>query len=243
MKITGPGPTQRVTPTRRSKADHATAADRATASRDVTDTASIMGIPAEEMTPKVREAIMTLMAEVDRMRQEMELTHRRLSELEQLADQDTLLPMANRRAFVREVTRMISYCDRYGVDCSLVYLDLNDLKKINDDYGHAAGDAALQHMAVQMQRNLRDSDIIGRLGGDEFGIILPRANEQDGHAKAVQLADAISHTPLEWQGQSIPLSVAFGSHVLGGGTNADQALAEADRKMYAHKQNIKKTAD
>lgn len=155
--------------------------------RNINDTASVLGIPASEMTPKVKNAIMTLMAEVDHMRSELEIAHRRITELEKLADQDSLIDISNRRAFVREMTRMISYSDRYGINSSLIFLDMNDLKVINDTMGHKVGDKALVHIAKVMLSNLRDSDIIGRLGGDEFGIILPKANEQNAAAKAQQI--------------------------------------------------------
>lgn len=75
------------------------------------------------------------MAEVDYMRGELEIAHRRISELEKLADQDSLIEISNRRAFVREMTRMISYSDRYGINSSLIFLDMNDLKVINDIWG------------------------------------------------------------------------------------------------------------
>ena len=124
--------------------------DRAKAllSRRAPDTLSIMDIPPNELTPKVREAIMTLMAEVDHLRQEIEEQRARVSNLERLADQDPLTPLVNRRAFVRELSRIVSFSERYGTPASLVFFDMNGLKAINDTYGHAAGDAALQRVAV-----------------------------------------------------------------------------------------------
>ena len=78
-------------------------AEPTVAARPIADSATVMGIPEAEFTPKVRTAIMTLMEEVTLMRRELELTQRRLTDVERLADQDTLLPIANRRAFVREM--------------------------------------------------------------------------------------------------------------------------------------------
>lgn len=168
MRVPTTGPTKRAEPLRRKTVGSVKGAQQtgaATAVRNIQDTSSVMGIPPEEMTDKVRTAIMTLMSEVDSMRKDLELAHRKISELEKLADQDSLLSISNRRAFVREMTRMISYSQRYGINSSLVYLDLNDLKVINDTYGHKAGDAALTHLANIIVHNLRDSDIVGRLGG------------------------------------------------------------------------------
>ncbi|MBL4802923.1 MAG: GGDEF domain-containing protein [Emcibacter sp.] len=142
MRVPTTGPTRRAEPLRRKAVGTVKGSaqtNATTAARNIQDTSSVMGIPPEEMTEKVRTAIMMLMSEVDNMRKDLELAHRKISELEKLADQDSLLSISNRRAFVREMTRMISYSQRYGINSSLIYLDMNDLKKINDTYGHKAG--------------------------------------------------------------------------------------------------------
>lgn len=243
MKVQGPGQVGRAQPIRRKTVGRTQAASPVAATspaRNIHDTASVLGIPAHEMTPKVQNAIMTLMAEVDHMRNELEMAHRRISELEKLADQDSLIEISNRRAFVREMTRMISYSDRYGINSSLIFLDMNDLKVINDTMGHSVGDEALMHIAKVMMMNLRDSDIIGRLGGDEFGIILPKATEQQAAAKAQQILTALENNPLKVNGQDITLKVAYGIYPLHSGLSPDHALDQADKKMYSHKQDMKK---
>ena len=243
MKIPGTTNVGRAQPIRRKTIQKTNAPTEATATtpvRNISDTTSVLGIPASEMTPKVRNAIMTLMAEVENMRHELEIAHRRISELEKLADQDSLIEISNRRAFVREMTRMISYSDRYGINSSLIYLDLNDLKTINDTYGHKAGDLALVHVAKTMLSSLRDSDIIGRLGGDEFGIILPKASEENATAKAKQILAKIDDNPLVLDGKKISLKIAYGIYALHSGLSPDQALDQADKKMYSHKQSMKK---
>ena len=83
-----------------------------------------------------------------------------------------MLPLLNRRAFVRELTRYISFAGRYNTPASLIYFDLNHLKKTNDTLGHAAGDAVLAHFTEVLTAHVRDSDSVGRLGGDEFGVLL-----------------------------------------------------------------------
>jgi diguanylate cyclase (GGDEF)-like protein len=243
MRVPTTGPTRKSAPLRRKTVGKSSASASVSAAdsvRNIQDTTSILGIPPEEMTEKVRTAIMMLMSEVDSMRKDLELAHRKISDLAKLADQDSLLAISNRRAFVREMTRMISYSQRYGINSSLVYLDMNDLKKINDTYGHKAGDAALSHLASVIVQNLRDSDIVGRLGGDEFGIILPKASEEAAKIKAQSLIDTVTKNPLDWQGKKITLKVAYGVHPLMGHESADQALDQADQNMYAHKKELKK---
>ena len=215
----------------------------ASSPRTVVDSLSIMGIPANELTAKVRDAIMTLMAEVDRMRGEVEEQKARIAYLERLADQDTLTPVVNRRAFVRELSRFVSYGERYGTPSSVIYFDLNGLKGINDTHGHAAGDAALQRVAEILTEKVRESDFVGRLGGDEFGVLLAHADEAAATEKALQLVDAIENTTIDWNGTAIPLKVAFGAYTFKGGENANEALAEADKKMYAQKNSGKVPAE
>lgn len=203
--------------------------------RSIADVASVAGIDAAELTPTVRAALGALMEEVHRLRRELEQSRRRIEHLEQLADEDALLPIANRRAFVRELSRMVSFAERYGMTGSVLYFDMNDLKRVNDEFGHAAGDAALKKVAELLVANVRESDVVGRLGGDEFGVILARADEDTAREKAASLAALIAASPLDWDGAHISLSVAYGLHPITGSGGADDALHAADRAMYEQK--------
>jgi len=240
VKVGGTGPVTGVGPSGARSAEKSKRTKKVAAPASAADTVSIFGIPEDEMTPKVRAAIMQLMAEVDRMRAELERTQQKLVELEELADQDPLAPIANRRAFVRELTRMIAFSQRYGSGGSLIYLDLNEFKNVNDNYGHAAGDAALLHIAQILLANVRESDIVGRLGGDEFGVILVQASEDVAHEKAESLVRLIGESSFEWQGKPISLSAAFGVFAFQPGTDAGKTMAEADRLMYANKKGDRK---
>ena len=223
-----------------SKAVSAYSATEAAAPvRTPTDTTSILGIPETELTPKVLAAIMTLMEEVSRLRQELQQTQARLQHLETVADQDTLIPAFNRRAFVRELSRFMSFAERYGTPSSLLYFDLNTMKRINDSYGHAAGDAALVQVAKVLMDNVRQSDVVGRLGGDELGVILVNCDQKLALDKGASLSAAIAARPLNWEGQSVPLSVAYGAYSFRSGDDVNGALANADQAMYAQKQAMK----
>jgi len=202
---------------------------------DVIVPATVMGIPESEFTPRVRDAIMGLMGEVDSLRRELSQTRARLDEVEKTADQDHLLPLLNRRAFVRELTRYIAFTGRYNTPASLIYFDMNHLKKINDAHGHAAGDAALRHFAETLLSHVRESDCVGRLGGDEFGVLLTHANQDQALKKADVLAEALHATPTVWNGNEIPVSFSYGAFELKAGDNADIAMARADEAMYQQK--------
>ncbi len=193
------------------------------------------GIPEGEFTPHVRDAVLSLTADVESLRRQLQQTQSRLDEMEQVADRDQLLPVLNRRAFVRELTRYISFAVRYGTPASLVYFDLDGFKLINDTHGHSGGDAVLEHFAQILLANVRDSDIIGRLGGDEFGVILSHANQAQAQTKAATLAQKLNESPASFQGRSIALGFSFGAFELTSGDSADLAIARADEAMYAHK--------
>jgi diguanylate cyclase (GGDEF)-like protein len=197
--------------------------------------AAVLGIPEEEFTPRVRDAVMGLMAEVDRLRNEVEETKRRLVEAARTADQDTLLPIFNRRAFVRELSRFIAFAERYGTPSSLIYFDLNDFKQVNDAYGHAAGDAVLRHFGDILVHQVRDTDVVGRLGGDEFGIILAHVSQEQANRKGESLVRTLRAQPPQWENQPLPLSFSYGVYELHAGVNADAAMAHADEAMYARK--------
>jgi diguanylate cyclase (GGDEF)-like protein len=205
------------------------------AGRTITDAVSFMGIPEAELTPKVRDALMSLMAEVERLRREMEQIRKRLGDSEELADLDPLLPVLNRRAFVRELNRVVAYGRRYKESAGLVYFDIDNFKQVNDVHGHAAGDAALSHIAEIIAANIRESDIVGRLGGDEFGVILARTDEPSANAKAKALMLLMSMHPLLIGGEEIKLSISAGAIAITGDDEPLDALARADKAMYRTK--------
>ena len=201
--------------------------------------ANILGIPEKEFTPKVRDALTALMGEMEDLRSELRATRERLDLAEKNADRDQLLPLLNRRGFMRQVTRYISFADRYGTASSLIYFDLNQFKLINDAHGHAGGDAALLKFAQVLLANVRDTDIVGRVGGDEFAILLSHADQAQAHSKADQLAEQVRTSPAIWNGQPIPLSFAYGAFELRADDDPEAAMARADEAMYAHKRGAR----
>ena len=236
MKIkdsSGPAPVSRLTAISRGQRPAKVTGVRPLAPpRDI---AEIMGVPEAELTPKVRVALTRLMAEVQDLRQDLERARKRVGYLEQLADQDSLAPVLNRRAFIRELSRSTAFAERYGTGGSVLYFDINGMKAINDSLGHAAGDLALKHVADALLGSVRASDVVGRLGGDEFGVILVQSEGAAANAKAAELAEAISKLPLAWDGKTFSVGVAYGVHTLTAGDKVDDALEAADRAMYAQK--------
>ncbi len=159
----------------------------------------------------------------------------RLDTAERDADQDHLLPLLNRRAFVRELTRSIGLASRYGTASSLIYFDLDGFKQVNDTHGHAAGDAVLTHFAQTLMEHVRDSDVVGRLGGDEFGVILSHANQIVAHKKAATLAETLASVPARWAGPVHSRGLLLRHVRAHARRDADNAIARADEAMYAQK--------
>ncbi|HEY3950241.1 diguanylate cyclase [Phenylobacterium sp.] len=206
-------------------------------SAEPVDSAAFLGIAEVEMTPAVKAAIQALLSEIDDLRGEVGRLKRRLTEAEDLADRDALTPLLNRRAFVRELGRIKTFAQRYGSPASLVYIDLDDLKGVNDRLGHAAGDAALKAVAERLTAQVRESDIVGRMGGDEFAVILVQADQQTAEAKAAALARAIEAEPLKFGEWSAPLHISWGVREITAEAEPEALVSQADQAMFARKRD------
>ncbi len=179
--------------------------------------------------------VLRLVQEVEALRLELRAVGRRLAEAERLADHDVLTPLLNRRAFVREVQRAIALTRRHDIAASVIYFDLDDFKGVNDNYGHAAGDAVLIAVAERLLANVREADVVGRIGGDEFAVLLQHADLGAAQAKAATLAKAVCERTVEAPGGDIRVSLTWGARQIGAVDSAEQALSEADAAMYLRK--------
>ena len=179
--------------------------------------------------------ILRLMQEVEILRLELRAMGQRLEEAERLADHDVLTPLLNRRAFVREVQRAIALTRRHDTPASVIYFDLDDFKGVNDRFGHAAGDAVLIAVAERLLGDVREADVVGRIGGDEFAVLLQHADLPAAQGKAAALAKAVSEQTVEAAGGGIHVSLTWGARQIGAVDSAEQALSEADAAMYLRK--------
>jgi diguanylate cyclase (GGDEF)-like protein len=159
----------------------------------------------------------------------------RVEELERLADTDTLTPLPNRRRFERELDRAVSQASRHGTPAAVLYIDLNSLKRVNDRHGHMAGDAALIHVARLLQGLIRSSDVVARIGGDEFGLILDHLDHNSAIETAERIGRCIASSPLDLGGSEVRLDAAIGVATILPGDRADDVMQRADRNMYRAK--------
>ena len=159
----------------------------------------------------------------------------RLEELEQLADTDTLTPLPNRRRFERELDRAVGNASRHGTPAAVLYIDLNGLKRVNDRHGHLAGDAALIHVARLLQGLIRGTDVVARIGGDEFGLILDHLDHNSAIDTAERISRCIASNPLDLGGTEVRLEAAIGVATILPGDSAADVMSRADRNMYRAK--------
>ena len=183
----------------------------------------------------MKDSIAELKAEVDRLTAEVDAWRGRAEAAEGLSERDVLTPCLNRRGFVERVEAAMALARRHGTGASLLYIDLDGFKGVNDRLGHPAGDAALIRTAEILSRGLRASDSVGRLGGDEFAVLLVGTDIEGGRAKAGALVDALRTQGFDWQGVTRPLRASIGVRDWSGQDEAETWLAEADASMWVMK--------
>ncbi len=155
-----------------------------------------------------------------------------------LAEHDALTGLLNRRRFQAEIDRWAGHVARYKREVTLMFVDLDKFKHINDTFGHAAGDSFLIAAAEVLQRGRRSVDYIARWGGDEFAVLLPEASADVAAEVANKLLGIFSNTKVSVCGQEMPISASIGIAVMPQHTrHADELLMFADAAMYEAKQS------
>lgn len=177
----------------------------------------------------------SLRAEIARLRRENRALSIALAEMERVAERDMLTPLFNRRYFLSALHQRIARVERFGDSVAVIYVDVDGLKSINDRYGHAAGDYALVEIAARLAGSVREADIVARIGGDEFGILLDNLGTSAIKAKIQRMSSAIDDEPCVFDGASIALSAAFGMTMITPGDSAEDLLGRADAEMYRAK--------
>lgn len=160
-----------------------------------------------------------------------------VSRLNKLALTDELTQLANRRCFVESVETELSRCRRGKGKVTMMLIDLDLFKNINDNFGHHAGDAALVHVAGLLKHALREYDIVGRIGGEEFAIFLGSAELGMALVIAERIRKSLLNTPLPYQQHQIELSASIGMTSRNCNVKFEQLYTEADEALYKAKSN------
>jgi len=158
-------------------------------------------------------------------------------ELKRLANTDPLTGVSNRRAFMAHLSAELARVQRYGHSAAVLMLDLDHFKAVNDRYGHAAGDLVLQRFTELAAALLRQTDILGRLGGEEFAVLLPQTDGAGAYELAERIRVRVASQPIDYDGHTIPLTVSAGIALLEvTDPRADTVLIRADQALYRAKQ-------
>lgn len=159
----------------------------------------------------------------------------RQREARHLAEIDPLTELSNRRGFEAHLQQAITRVARTGQSASLMYIDLDHFKPVNDTHGHLAGDAVLWAVASVLRHGVRDSDIVARLGGDEFAVILAGCSLKRARRIASDLLEAMRGLSIPWDQRRLSVGASIGIAPLFGGMSVDDAVAAADAQCYRAK--------
>jgi diguanylate cyclase (GGDEF)-like protein len=177
--------------------------------------------------------LLTLAAEAEQTIAEQK---RRIAELEELSATDELTGLPNRRAFIEAIRRSVAEAGRYGDAGVVVFVDLDGLKAINDAHGHAAGNAAIEAVGRSLQAAVRTTDMVARLHGDEFAVLLARSDPRRISQLVARLRHQVESVAFRHGGRRYKVTASLGATCYGSGVTVDDILASADRAMYEAKQ-------
>lgn len=155
--------------------------------------------------------------------------------MKQHAYHDVLTGISNRRLFVESLENRVARCQRYGDNCAVLFLDVDNLKSVNDAHGHGVGDALLVHLAQTLSANIRTTDVLARIGGDEFGLLLDNLNGDQVEDKIGFLVERLGRASFVHEGQKIPLGASIGYCFVGPKDTTEGLMSRADAAMYRAK--------
>jgi len=173
---------------------------------------------------------------IKRLRRQLAEKHGHSEILRNLAMVDPLTGLYNRRFALQRLASEVARSERRGHPLTVLTLDLNDFKQINDMHGHPAGDQVLQEFAAHLNRVIRGSDLAVRLGGDEFLVLLPECTLE----QLELVLERLGSLRVDWQGHQIPVTFSAGWRQYAMGDCPEELLAHADQALYASKRASKK---
>lgn len=203
------------------------------------DVFTVADVPVEEITPRVQAALGDMMGEIDRLREELSHARSHILYLEELSETHTYLPVMNRRGLHRELSRLLALGERAGVINTFVCFHVRNIEEIRRRFGHGAAQAGLTWAAECLYDNCRDTDIVGSLGGHDFGVILTLADSDSASEKGAVLATALENGAFPWDGERLALKTTHGLHSFEPGDNAESVIQRADDDLLRHEREIK----
>lgn len=161
--------------------------------------------------------------------------------IQRQASTDGLTGLVNHKTFYEIMEKELWRSRRYGGQISLIMIDVDNLKKVNDTYGHRAGDKVIKEISTRIKQSIRQIDTAARYGGDEFAVILPNTSLSDATVVAERMVNAVSQSPAIWRKEQIPLSISVGLGQYDADTNPEDITSRSDEALYSAKQAGKNT--
>jgi diguanylate cyclase (GGDEF)-like protein len=161
--------------------------------------------------------------------------------IQRQATTDGLTGLVNHKTFYEILEKELWRSHRYGGQISLIMVDIDNLKSINDAYGHRAGDKAIREISRRIKESIRQIDTAARYGGDEFAVILLNTSLEDATVVAQRMVDAVANAQTTWQKEQIPLSISVGLGQYDADTTPEDITSRSDQALYMAKQAGKNT--
>jgi diguanylate cyclase (GGDEF)-like protein len=166
---------------------------------------------------------------------------RLFEKVQRQASCDGLTGLMNHKTFYEVLEKEVWRSRRYGGTISLIMADIDNLKMLNDTYGHRAGDKVIKEVSRHIRDSIRQIDLPARYGGDEFAVILPNTTLEAAIVVSERIVEAVSSTPVVWQRTQIPLSISVGVGQYGPEMSPEDITSRSDRALYSAKQSGKNT--
>ena len=184
---------------------------------------------------RLSEKLEMLQARLSEMEKEASQARRVIEEHKRRATHDGLTGLPNRDAYQHRLEEELARKARYGGSLTLVVADVDHFKRINDNYGHLAGDKVLQLLAKALRKSLRDVDFVGRYGGEEFVILMPETNAEEALAATEKLRTKVEASPFNFRKERVPITMSFGISEFHALENAETVFERADKALYRAK--------
>ena len=189
-----------------------------------------------EREAELTQQLNSMQTKLHEMERLAESAQHAIEEQRKKAMHDSLTGLPNREAYQQRLKQEVERINRYGGKLSLMVCDVDLFKRINDSYGHLAGDKVLKIIARSLQRTLRDTDFIARFGGEEFVILMPETSARDAKNVAEKLRQKIESSPFNFKKEPVQITVSFGLSEFAQNESADDVFSRADKALYRAKE-------
>jgi len=191
-------------------------------------------LPKSKISEQALSRIITNAVENTKLKNDL---IRMQEKLVQTSTKDALTGLFNRRYLLESLESEIERAKRYKEDLSFLMIDIDHFKKVNDTYGHTAGDTVLADVAKILTNSIRQSDLAGRLGGDEFAIILPHTDIKDGLVAAQKIRKAVEQAQFTDKEDVIKVTISIGVAICSDTDTTLDIIKHADKALYMAKEN------